>query len=509
MSNFSLEESLDALVSATEAFTGEYGDIAEEGLFSRKPKTVEEALNAQKKKISKIKTVEAVDAAIQAIDDAKDNFNAEISKIKDAASAEDSDPKAVKAATKEASKAIKKMASKIKYGAPAAKLIESASSDEAAEYVKSYIVGVKQLLQERKSELSGGSDDATEGKCGEACGSKSSEACGSKGKCGTEACGKRKKACESALIAGLESMMISDESIFEAQEAISGEFDEDGDYACEGIIKNFKARRDFSKQVKDSIPGRKFRILRNATNSLRTYVKKAAKVAGASEVDLVVSSNTEDSISVQIVVGEGVDDANDILASAVSAFNKKWLGAAKATVSGDKAIIKDFGTDLEGNEGDSAAQEAIGGGFDEFGDYVCEGIIKNFKARREFKAQLKDAGAPSYIRVAASEARKAVRKNAKSSGLKEVDLVYVSFTDSDNEGTVTLRAVVPEGTDTDALGDTLNAAASYLESRKNLDYSVNISGDTIKVTCNVDEKEDGAATESYYDSENAPFDILI
>lgn len=191
-----------------------YNQVAQEGLFTKK-KTVEDLLATAQKKVAKLKTVEDVDAKLQAVNESGKQVNTTLRTMADAAkkrAAGSMEEKEFRSTVSEASKSI---ASPIKtLYAKLGNVVESkasVTSDEIKAF-QQYLSGLKKLLMDRKKELaaapakegftSTGDPDldailesleadlddaiATEG-CGKKC-KKTTEACGKKT---TEACGKK------------------------------------------------------------------------------------------------------------------------------------------------------------------------------------------------------------------------------------------------------------------------------------------------------------------------------
>lgn len=132
-----------------------YNQVAQEGLFTKK-KTVEDLLATAQKKVSRLKTVEDVDAKLQAVNESGKAVNTTLKTMADAAkkrAAGSMDDKDFAAAIKEASKAI---ASPIKtLYAKLGNVVESkasVTSDEIQAFQK-YLSGLKKLLNDRKKEL--------------------------------------------------------------------------------------------------------------------------------------------------------------------------------------------------------------------------------------------------------------------------------------------------------------------------------------------------------------------
>lgn len=133
-----------------------YNQVAQEGLFTKK-KTVEDLLATAQKKVSRLKTVEDVDAKLQAVNESGKAVNTTLKTMADAAkkrAAGSMDDKDFAAAIKEASKTI---ASPIKtLYAKLGNVVESkasVTSDEIQAFQK-YLSGLKKLLNDRKKELS-------------------------------------------------------------------------------------------------------------------------------------------------------------------------------------------------------------------------------------------------------------------------------------------------------------------------------------------------------------------
>lgn len=132
-----------------------YNQVAQEGLFTKK-KTVEDLLATAQKKVSRLKTVEDVDAKLQAVNESGKAVNTTLKTMADAAkkrAAGSMDDKDFVAAIKEASKTI---ASPIKtLYAKLGNVVESkasVTSDEIQAFQK-YLSGLKKLLNDRKNEL--------------------------------------------------------------------------------------------------------------------------------------------------------------------------------------------------------------------------------------------------------------------------------------------------------------------------------------------------------------------
>lgn len=132
-----------------------YNQVAQEGLFTKK-KTVEDLLATAQKKVSRLKTVEDVDAKLQAVNESGKAVNTTLKTMADAAkkrAAGSMDDKEFKAAIKDASKSI---ASPIKtLYAKLGNVVESkasVTSDEIQAFQK-YLSGLKKLLNDRKKEL--------------------------------------------------------------------------------------------------------------------------------------------------------------------------------------------------------------------------------------------------------------------------------------------------------------------------------------------------------------------
>lgn len=132
-----------------------YNQVAQEGLFTKK-KTVEDLLTTAQKKVSRLKTVEDVDAKLQAVNESGKAVNTTLKTMADAAkkrAAGSMDDKDFAAAIKEASKTI---ASPIKtLYAKLGNVVESkasVTSDEIQAFQK-YLSGLKKLLNDRKKEL--------------------------------------------------------------------------------------------------------------------------------------------------------------------------------------------------------------------------------------------------------------------------------------------------------------------------------------------------------------------
>lgn len=133
-----------------------YNQVAQEGLFTKK-KTVEDLLATAQKKVSRLKTVEDVDAKLQAVNESGKAVNTTLKTMADAAkkrAAGSMDDKDFAAAIKEASKTI---TSPIKtLYAKLGNVVESkasVTSDEIQAFQK-YLSGLKKLLNDRKKELS-------------------------------------------------------------------------------------------------------------------------------------------------------------------------------------------------------------------------------------------------------------------------------------------------------------------------------------------------------------------
>ena len=132
-----------------------YNQVAQEGLFTKK-KTVEDLLATAQKKVSRLKTVEDVDAKLQAVNESGKAVNTTLKTMADAAkkrAAGSMDDKDFVAPIKEASKTI---ASPIKtLYAKLGNVVESkasVTSDEIQAFQK-YLSGLKKLLNDRKKEL--------------------------------------------------------------------------------------------------------------------------------------------------------------------------------------------------------------------------------------------------------------------------------------------------------------------------------------------------------------------
>lgn len=132
-----------------------YNQVAQEGLFTKK-KTVEDLLATAQKKVSRLKTVEDVDAKLQAVNESGKAVNTTLKTMADAAkkrAAGSMDDKDFAAAIKEASKTI---ASPIKtLYAKLGNVVESkasVTSDEIQAFQK-YLSGLKKMLNDRKKEL--------------------------------------------------------------------------------------------------------------------------------------------------------------------------------------------------------------------------------------------------------------------------------------------------------------------------------------------------------------------
>ena len=132
-----------------------YNQVAQEGLFTKK-KTVEDLLATAQKKVSRLKTVEDVDAKLQAVNESGKAVNTTLKTMADAAkkrAAGSMDDKEFAAAIKDASKTI---ASPIKtLYAKLGNVVESkasVTSDEIQAFQK-YLSGLKKLLNDRKKEL--------------------------------------------------------------------------------------------------------------------------------------------------------------------------------------------------------------------------------------------------------------------------------------------------------------------------------------------------------------------
>ena len=132
-----------------------YNQVAQEGLFTKK-KTVEDLLATAQKKVSRLKTVEDVDAKLQAVNESGKAVNTTLKTMADAAkkrAAGSMDDKEFKAAIKDASKSI---ASPIKtLYSKLGNVVENkagVTSDEIQAFQK-YLSGLKKLLNDRKKEL--------------------------------------------------------------------------------------------------------------------------------------------------------------------------------------------------------------------------------------------------------------------------------------------------------------------------------------------------------------------
>ena len=132
-----------------------YNQVAQEGLFTKK-KTVEDLLATAQKKVSRLKTVEDVDAKLKAVNESGKAVNTTLKTMADAAkkrAAGSMDDKEFKAAIKDASKSI---ASPIKtLYSKLGNVVESkagVTSDEIQAFQK-YLSGLKKLLNDRKKEL--------------------------------------------------------------------------------------------------------------------------------------------------------------------------------------------------------------------------------------------------------------------------------------------------------------------------------------------------------------------
>lgn len=132
-----------------------YNQVAQEGLFTKK-KTVEDLLATAQKKVSRLKTIEDVDAKLQAVNESGKAVNTTLKTMADAAkkrAAGSMDDKEFKAAIKDASKSI---ASPIKtLYSKLGNVVESkagVTSDEIQAFQK-YLSGLKKLLNDRKKEL--------------------------------------------------------------------------------------------------------------------------------------------------------------------------------------------------------------------------------------------------------------------------------------------------------------------------------------------------------------------
>lgn len=132
-----------------------YNQVAQEGLFTKK-KTVEDLLATAQKKVSRLKTVEDVDAKLQAVNESGKAVNTTLKTMADAAkkrAAGSMDDKEFKATIKDASKSI---ASPIKtLYSKLGNVVESkagVTSDEIQAFQK-YLSGLKKLLNDRKKEL--------------------------------------------------------------------------------------------------------------------------------------------------------------------------------------------------------------------------------------------------------------------------------------------------------------------------------------------------------------------
>lgn len=132
-----------------------YNQVAQEGLFTKK-KTVEDLLATAQKKVSRLKTVEDVDAKLQAVNESGKAVNTTLKTMADSAkkrAAGSMDDKEFKAAIKDASSTI---ASPIKtLYSKLGNVVESkasVTSDEIQAFQK-YLSGLKKLLNDRKKEL--------------------------------------------------------------------------------------------------------------------------------------------------------------------------------------------------------------------------------------------------------------------------------------------------------------------------------------------------------------------
>ena len=132
-----------------------YNQVAQEGLYTKK-KTVEDLLATAQKKVSRLKTVEDVDAKLQAVNESGKAVNTTLKTMADAAkkrAAGSMDDKEFKAAIKDASKSI---ASPIKtLYSKLGNVVENkagVTSDEIQAFQK-YLSGLKKLLNDRKKEL--------------------------------------------------------------------------------------------------------------------------------------------------------------------------------------------------------------------------------------------------------------------------------------------------------------------------------------------------------------------
>lgn len=132
-----------------------YNQVAQEGLFTKK-KTVEDLLATAQKKVSRLKTVEDVDAKLQAVNESGKAVNTTLKTMADSAkkrAAGSMDDKEFRSAIKEASSTI---ASPIKtLYAKLGNVVESkagVTSDEIQAFQK-YLSGLKKLLNDRKKEL--------------------------------------------------------------------------------------------------------------------------------------------------------------------------------------------------------------------------------------------------------------------------------------------------------------------------------------------------------------------
>lgn len=132
-----------------------YAQVAQEGLFVKK-KTVDDLLTTAQKKVSRLGTVEDVDAKLSAVNESGKQVNTVLRTMADAAkkrAAGTMDDKEFKQTIKEASKTI---ASPIKtLYAKLGNVVESSASvtsDEIKAF-QSYLSGLKRLLTDRKKEL--------------------------------------------------------------------------------------------------------------------------------------------------------------------------------------------------------------------------------------------------------------------------------------------------------------------------------------------------------------------
>lgn len=132
-----------------------YAQVAQEGLFVKK-KTVDDLLATAQKKVSRLGTVEDVDAKLNAVNESGKQVNTVLRTMADAAkkrAAGTMDDKEFKQTIKEASKTI---ASPIKtLYAKLGNVVESSASvtsDEIKAF-QSYLSGLKGLLTDRKKEL--------------------------------------------------------------------------------------------------------------------------------------------------------------------------------------------------------------------------------------------------------------------------------------------------------------------------------------------------------------------